>query len=107
MQVAGCPIHRAFVSCDEWEVPSPLPDGLKRYQQGRDLHFTTWSCYHRHPYLASPHAKQTVEQLLEQTRARHGAQLLYRKSAPTDRINSPPIKTLGPGSTPSLYQVQT
>ena len=30
-----------------------MPWGLKRYQQSRDLHFITFSCYRRQPLLAS------------------------------------------------------
>ena len=29
----------------------PMPWGLKRYQQARDLHFITFSRYHRAPLL--------------------------------------------------------
>jgi hypothetical protein len=31
-----------------------MPWGLKRYQQARDLHFITFSCYHRAPLLDRP-----------------------------------------------------
>jgi putative transposase len=52
-----------------------MPDGLKRNQQAHDLHSITFSCYHRRPFLASPQAKEAVEDLLERTRARHGARI--------------------------------
>ena len=52
-----------------------MPLGLKRYQQARDHHFITFSCYHRLPYLADPTAKSTVEQVFERTRARHNARI--------------------------------
>jgi hypothetical protein len=42
-----------------------MPIGLKRYQQTGDFHFITFSCYQRLPYLASPLAKQTFEEILE------------------------------------------
>ena len=49
-----------------------MPIGLKRYQQTGDFHFITFSCYQRLPYLASPLAKQTFEEILETLRERHG-----------------------------------
>ena len=48
-----------------------MPLGLKRYQQTGDFHFITFSCYQRLPFLASPHAKQTFEEILETLRKRH------------------------------------
>ena len=48
-----------------------MPIGLKRYQQTGDLHFLTISC-HRHTHiLRSPEACNTLQQILEQTRARY------------------------------------
>jgi hypothetical protein len=38
--------------------------GLKRYQQTGDLHFITFSCYQRLPFLATPHAKQIFDKFL-------------------------------------------
>ena len=49
-----------------------MPWGLKRYQQARDLHFVTFSCYHRQPLLGSAHAKGLLEQALEQARRAYG-----------------------------------
>jgi hypothetical protein len=37
-----------------------MPWGLKRYQQTRDLHFITFSCYRRLPYLSGASAKHLV-----------------------------------------------
>lgn len=48
-----------------------MPTGLKRYQQTNQFHFLTFSCYHRQPFLATPEAKSTLEQLLEDTRTQH------------------------------------
>jgi len=45
-----------------------MPSGLTRYQQAKDLHFITFSCYHRQPKLASPEASTVFEHALEQTR---------------------------------------
>ena len=52
-----------------------MPHGLVRFQQAGHLHFITFSCFHRLPYLASPEAKHTVEQVLEQTLQTHGFDL--------------------------------
>ena len=49
-----------------------MPWGLKRYQQARDLHFVTFSCYHRQPLLHSARAKRMFELALEQTRRQYG-----------------------------------
>src|SRR5271157_5804905 len=49
-----------------------MPWGLKRYQQARDLHFITFSCYRRQPLLASAQAKQLVERALERARQGYG-----------------------------------
>ena len=45
-----------------------MPTGLKRYQTAHSLHFITFSCYHRHPLLEAPAAKEMVEVVLEQGR---------------------------------------
>ncbi len=49
-----------------------MPWGLKRYQQARELHFVTFSCYRRQSLLASAHAKQLFEVALEQARRQYG-----------------------------------
>jgi putative transposase len=45
-----------------------MPTGLKRYQQSKHFHFITFSCYKRQPFLRTTAAKDTVLQILEQTR---------------------------------------
>jgi putative transposase len=52
-----------------------MPIGLKRFQKAESLHFITFSCFHRLPLLDAPAAKETVEAVLEQTRARHQARI--------------------------------
>jgi putative transposase len=47
-----------------------MPTGLKRYQDTREFHFVTFSCYHRHPFLRTAQAKDTVERILEESRSR-------------------------------------
>jgi putative transposase len=49
-----------------------MPWGLKRFQQSGDLHFVTFTCYHREPLLATADAKRLVERALEQARRRYG-----------------------------------
>ena len=49
-----------------------MPRGLKRYQQARDLHFITFSCYRRAPLLGTPQARCTFEQTLEPVRRWYG-----------------------------------
>jgi putative transposase len=41
---------------------------LKRYQQTRQLHFVTFSGYHRAPLLSDPHARDVFVQTLETVR---------------------------------------
>ena len=45
-----------------------MPKGLKRYQQTRNFHFITFSCYRRQPFLQTDTAKDTTQRILEQTR---------------------------------------
>jgi len=48
---------------------SPAP---KRFQQTKQLHFVTFSCYRRLPFLATPHAARVFEEYLEKTRLWYG-----------------------------------
>ena len=52
-----------------------MPQGLKRFQQTGQLHFITFSCHHRRPFLTTPEPKNLVEQVLEHTRETHGFDL--------------------------------
>jgi putative transposase len=56
-------------------LDSPMPSGLKRFQKAEALHFITFSCFHRLPLLEAPGARETVEDVLERTRARHQARI--------------------------------
>ena len=49
-----------------------MPWGLKRYQQTRQLHFLTFSCYHRAPLLGTAHARDTFLATLERARRWYG-----------------------------------
>jgi len=48
-----------------------MTERLVRYQQTGDMHFLTFSCYHRLPYLASPKARNLFEDALERTRQKY------------------------------------
>jgi putative transposase len=49
-----------------------VPWGLKRYQQSKQTHFVTFSCYRRLPLLTSSRAKHTFESGLERVRRQYG-----------------------------------
>ena len=42
-----------------------MPWGLKRYQQTRQLHFITFTRYHRAPLLSTGQARSTFVSVLE------------------------------------------
>jgi putative transposase len=52
-----------------------MPTGLTRFQKAETLHLITFSCFHRLPFLNVPGARETVEAVLELTRARHQARV--------------------------------
>jgi putative transposase len=49
-----------------------MPYGLKRWQQSRESHSVTFSCYRRRPYLSRGSAATLFLTCLEQTRRRYG-----------------------------------
>jgi putative transposase len=49
-----------------------MVSGLERYQQAGDLHFVTFSCYHRLAYLETPLLRELFEDALQK------AHRLYR-----------------------------
>ena len=53
-----------------------MPLGLERRHNLGHLHFITFSCHHRLPYLDSPKTKQILERVIERTRRTHNF-LLY------------------------------
>ena len=48
-----------------------MTKGLVRYQETGDLHFVTFSCYERRPYLASDESKDLLVDALERMRQRY------------------------------------
>ena len=70
-----------------------MPYDLKRFQKAEALHFITFSCFHRLPCLETAAPKDTVEAVLEQTRARHQARIYAYVLMPEHvhlLINEPP-----------------
>jgi putative transposase len=70
-----------------------MPYGLKRFQKAEALHFITFSCFHRLPFLEFPASKETFEIVLEQTRSRHQARVYAYVLMPEHihlLINEPP-----------------
>jgi putative transposase len=49
-----------------------MPWGLKHFQQSRQLHFLTFSCYRRRPNFAAPHSRARFESSLERVRQSYG-----------------------------------
>ncbi len=75
------------------DYDSAMPTGMKRFQKAEALHFITFSCFHRLPLLDAPDPKNTVEAILEQTRARHQARVYAYVLMPEHvhlLINEPP-----------------
>jgi putative transposase len=71
-----------------------MPYGLKRFQKAETLHFITFSCFHRLPFLEAPATKDTFEFVLEQTRSRHRARVYAYVLMPEHihlLINEPPL----------------
>jgi putative transposase len=71
-----------------------MPHGLRRFQRAEALHFITFSCFHRLPYLASADAKDVAEAMLEEVRARHQARIYAYVLMPEHihlLVNEPPV----------------
>jgi len=49
-----------------------MPWGLRRYQQAGQLHFITFSCYHRWPLLGTPGERDCFVKALEDSRGWYG-----------------------------------
>jgi putative transposase len=52
-----------------------MPSRLKRYQHSQQLHFITFTCYHRKKYLQSAAARDIFEKTLERVRRWYGFQV--------------------------------
>jgi len=51
-------------------------NALRRFYGSGDLHFVTFSCYRRRPYLGTVRARNRVVKILDEVRSRHGFALL-------------------------------
>lgn len=49
-----------------------MPSKLKRYYGADHLHFITFSCYHRQPWLASSRRRELLLKVFEHVRQRYG-----------------------------------
>jgi len=49
-----------------------MPSGLKRYQQTHQLHFITFTCFHRAPFLQTASARDLCVLTLERVRVWYG-----------------------------------
>ncbi len=49
-----------------------MPAGLERFQHTRDLHYITFTCYHRAAHLATPAARDLFVATLERVRRWYG-----------------------------------
>ncbi|SFS13262.1 putative transposase [Granulicella pectinivorans] len=52
-----------------------MPRGLVRYQREHHLHFVTFSCHKRKPYLSTPSSRNLFEQSLEKIRIRYAFEI--------------------------------
>jgi putative transposase len=98
-------ISRRFLSGDVGNLHPPpqadvywrMPVGLTRFQGHGDLHFVTFSCYERHPYLTTPTAKETFELSLEKMRLTYGFKVVGYVVMPEHvhlLLSEPPERTL-------------
>jgi putative transposase len=71
--------------------------GLKRLQQAEFLHFITFSCFRRFPFVEDARPKRVVEAVLVQLRARHQGRIYAYDLMPEHihlLINEPPSMLL-------------
>ena len=74
-----------------------MPPRLERRQQTGNLHFITFSCHDRLPYLSSPFAAATFEHALEATRKKYQIHLYGYVVMPEHvhlLLNEPPTHPL-------------
>ncbi len=74
-----------------------MPPRLERRQQTGNLHFVTFSCHGRNPYLSAPEAKRVFQIALESTRKRYKFDIIGYVIMPEHvhlLITEPPTKPL-------------
>ena len=67
-----------------------MPTGLKRYQETKQFHFITFSCYKRQSFLRTATAKDTVQRLLEKNP--QAARPMYRRLRHHARAHPSPYR---------------
>ncbi len=95
-QLAGCPLilirelcpaHRGFIAMSgssrrpQRSYDSTMPYGLKRFQKAEALHFITFSCFHRLPFLEAPATRKALSWLSTDSVASSGQGLCLRPDA--------------------------
>jgi REP-associated tyrosine transposase len=65
-------VHSSQSKTKDGAYPFFVPWGLRRFQQTRNLHFITFSCYHRDPFLGTPQSRDLFEHTLERVRKWYG-----------------------------------
>jgi REP element-mobilizing transposase RayT len=81
-----------------------MPPRLERRQQTGDLHFITFSCHGRQPYLSTPHTASVFEHSLESTRLKYQFNLFGYVVMPEHvhlLLSEPPPIRSPPSSAPS------
>jgi len=68
----GGGVHSSQIHTRSGRYVAAMPWGLKRFQQSRQLHFLTFSCYHREAKLGDPISRATFETSLERVRQQYG-----------------------------------
>jgi len=87
-----------------------MPRGLQRRHDTWDLHFITFSCYQRRPFLQTSRAKQLFEEGLEKSRRRYGFSVLVERrfsaasTPPTDFWVCIPLRTQRNANPPPAAQ---
>lgn len=78
-----------------------MPIGLERRQNTGQLHFITFSCYRRLPFLEDPEPKDTVERLIEKACQSHSL-ILYAYLLMPEHVHlltsEPEVRTPSPHS---------
>ena len=84
-----------------------MTERLVRYQQAGDMHFLTFSCYHRLPYLASPKARNRFEDALERIRKKYSFVVAGYVVMPEQvhmLVNEPGGPVINPEESPSALR---
>ena len=68
--------YASLRAADEFRQGFSMPRGLQRFQQSKQSHFVTFTCYRRRPGFHSPFACHLFEEVLESLR-RHFAMRVY------------------------------